>query len=171
MPPTTSQKWVQIFLGHAGYYRGFIDNFIKITFPLYKLLAKEVGFYWSKECQHAFDVLKETISLALVLIGLNWSLLLHSSTDALDSTIEVVLRKKKNFLTHAIYILNKKLSPAELNYTVTEKEFLTMVYEINKYRHYITWYEVFIHTFHSTIMYLMNKAITNGRIMRWLLLL
>jgi len=32
-------------------------------------------------------------------------------------------------------------------------------------------YEVFVHTDHSTIRYLMNKPTTNGRITRWLLLL
>ena len=48
---------------------------------------------------------------------------------------------------------------------------MVVVYSINKFRHYITSYEVFIHTDHSTIIFLMNKPITNGRITRWLLLL
>jgi hypothetical protein len=67
--------------------------------------------------------------------------------------------------------VSKNLTPPELNYTVTEKEFLAVVHAINKFRHYITGYEVFIHTDHSTIRYLMNKPITNGRVTRWLLLL
>ena len=46
-----------------------------------------------------------------------------------------------------------------------------MVHAVNKFRHYITGYEVFVHTNHSTIQFLMNKPITNGRITRWLLLL
>ena len=60
---------------------------------------------------------------------------------------------------------------AELNYTVTEKELLAVVYAINKFRHYLTSYSTFIHTDHSTIKYLMNKPITNARVTRWLLLL
>jgi hypothetical protein len=63
------------------------------------------------------------------------------------------------------------MTPPELNYIVTEKEFLVVVHAINKFRHYITGYEIFIHTDHSTIRYLMNKPITNGRVTRWLLLL
>jgi len=54
---------------------------------------------------------------------------------------------------------------------VTEKEFLAIVHAINKFRHYITGYETFVHTDHSAIRYLMNKPITNGRVTRWLLLL
>lgn len=60
---------------------------------------------------------------------------------------------------------------AKLNYIVTEKEFLVVVYAINKFRHYITGYETFVHTDHSAVIYLMNKSITNGKITRWLLLL
>ena len=63
------------------------------------------------------------------------------------------------------------MAPAELNYTVIEKEFLAIVYSINKFRHYITGYPTFIHIGHSAIKYLMNKPITNARITRWLLLL
>ena len=59
----------------------------------------------------------------------------------------------------------------ELNYTVTEKEFLVVVYSINKFCHYITGYKVFVHTDHSAIRFLMNKPITNGRVTPWLLLL
>ena len=70
-----------------------------------------------------------------------------------------------------MYFISKNLTPAELNYTVTEKEFLAVVYSINKFRHYITSYEVFVHTDHSSIRFLMNKPITNGRVTQWLLLL
>ena len=48
---------------------------------------------------------------------------------------------------------------------------MAVVYAINKFRHYITGYEVFVHTNHSSIRFVMNKPITNGRVTRWLLLL
>ena len=46
---------------------------------------------------------------------------------------------------YAIYYISKNLAPAELNYTFTEKEFLAIVYSINKFRHYITRYPTFVH--------------------------
>eukprot|EP00253_Pinus_taeda_P026011 PITA_26011 len=54
--------------------------------------------------------------------------------------------------------------------TVTQ-EFLVVVYDINKFRHYITKYPTFVHTDHATIRYLMKKPVTPSRIRRWLLLL
>jgi len=52
-----------------------------------------------------------------------------------------------------------------------ENEFLAVVHAINKSGHYINGYEVFIHTNHYSIRYLMNKPIENGMVTIWLLLL
>ena len=122
-------------------------------------------------CQNDFDTLKEKFSIAPVLRGPNWSLPFHISIDALDTSLGVVLGQKDNQITHAIYSISKNLTPTEYNYTVTEKEFLAIVYSVNKFKHYITGYEVFINIDHSAIRFIMNKPITNGRITRWLLLL
>ena len=70
-----------------------------------------------------------------------------------------------------LFIILAKEFLSELKYTVTEKEFLVVIYVINKFRHYITGYQVLLYTDHSAITYLANKPITNGRITRWLLLL
>ena len=48
---------------------------------------------------------------------------------------------------------------------------MAVVYAINKFHYYITGYEVFVHTDHFAIRFLMNKPITNGRVTQWLLLL
>lgn len=57
-------KEVTIFIGHASYYRIFIENFTKIVAPMFKLLSKYVEFSWNGQCQHAFETLKENISTA-----------------------------------------------------------------------------------------------------------
>lgn len=61
------------------------------------------------------------------------------------------------------------MTPAELNYTITKKEFLAVIYAINKFRHYITGYPTFVHIDHSAIKYLIKKSVTNSRVTRWLL--
>ena len=81
-----------------------------------------------------------------------------------------VLGQKENQDYYAIYFIKKNLTPAELNYTVTENEFLAVVHAINKFRHYITGYDVFVHTDHSAIKFLMNKYMISGRVTRWILL-
>ena len=132
---------------------------------------KDVQFVWNEACQIAFVKLKEKLSIAPILRGPNWTLPFHISSDASDIAIGAVLGQQDGQVPYAIYYISKKLAPAELNYTVTEKEFLAIVYSINKFRHYITGYPTFVHTNHSAIKYLMNKPVTNARVTRWLLLL
>ena len=43
LPPPQTQKYVS-FLGHAGYYRRFIENFTKIATPMFKILTKDAHF-------------------------------------------------------------------------------------------------------------------------------
>ena len=44
LPAPTNVKDVRSFLGHAGFYRRFIQDFSKISRPLTSLLCKEVKF-------------------------------------------------------------------------------------------------------------------------------
>ena len=76
--------------------------------------------------------------MAPILRGPDWSLPFHLSTNASDIAIRGVLGQKEGQASYAIYFISKNLTPAELNYTVTEKEFLSVVYFINKFHHYIT---------------------------------
>jgi hypothetical protein len=115
--------------------------------------------------------MKEKLSIALVLRGPNWSLPFHISVDVSNTSLGATLGKKENQLSYAIYFVSKNMIPPKLNYIVTEKEFLTIVHAINKFRHYIIGYEIFIHVDHLAIKYLMNKTITNGRVTKWTLLL
>jgi hypothetical protein len=164
----SSQKEVHIFLGHAGYYRTFILNFTSLATPLFKLLSKESEFKWDDECQISFEILKQKLSTTPVLRGPNWSLPFHICTDALETALGEVLGQRENQMPYVIYFVCKNLSPAEVNYTVTEKEFLVVVHAITKFRHYITGYQDFVHTDHSTIKFLKNKPVTNPRVTRWL---
>ena len=70
----TVQKWeqplnvtdVRSFLGLAGYYRRFIENFSKIAQPMTNLL-KTKGFEWTPECEKSFQTLKEKLTTTPVL--------------------------------------------------------------------------------------------------------
>jgi len=133
LPIPKTQTDVRSFLGHAGYYRRFIKNFSKIASPLFELLMKNAEFKWTDTCQKAFEELKQQLSIAPILRGPDWALPFHISSDASDTAIGVVLGQEENNLPYAIYFISKNMTPAELNYTVTEKEFLAVIYAINKF--------------------------------------
>ncbi|GJV73162.1 reverse transcriptase domain-containing protein [Tanacetum coccineum] len=72
LPHPTTVKGVRSFLGHAGFYRRFIQNFSKIARPMTHLLEKETLFYFSKECIEAFNTLKKNLTEAPILIAPDW---------------------------------------------------------------------------------------------------
>ncbi|GKF14984.1 reverse transcriptase domain-containing protein [Tanacetum coccineum] len=50
LPHPTTVKGIRSFLGHAGFYRRFIQDFSKIARPMTRLLEKETSFIFSREC-------------------------------------------------------------------------------------------------------------------------
>ncbi|GKA00675.1 reverse transcriptase domain-containing protein [Tanacetum coccineum] len=67
LPPPTNIKCVRSFLEHAGFYRRFIKDFLKIAPPLTKLLEKDTPFEFDDECQKAFKLLKKKLTYAPVI--------------------------------------------------------------------------------------------------------
>ena len=50
----TSVGEIRSFLGLAGYYRRFIENFSKIAKPMMELLKKDTKFNWTEDCKASF---------------------------------------------------------------------------------------------------------------------
>ncbi|GJT17455.1 putative reverse transcriptase domain-containing protein [Tanacetum coccineum] len=64
--PTTPSE-VRSFLGLAGYYRRFIENFSKIAKPLTSLTQKNQKYEWGEKQEKAFQTLKDNLCNALIL--------------------------------------------------------------------------------------------------------
>ncbi|KAL0319703.1 UNVERIFIED_CONTAM: Retrovirus-related Pol polyprotein from transposon.6 [Sesamum radiatum] len=59
---------VRSFLGLAGYYRRFVEDFSIIAGPLTKLLRKGIAFQWTEQCQQSFDELKRRLTSIPILV-------------------------------------------------------------------------------------------------------
>jgi hypothetical protein len=55
------------FLGLAGYYRRFIENFSKIAKPMTELLKSNMPYVWSDKCEASFQELKTRLTTTPVL--------------------------------------------------------------------------------------------------------
>nr|GEY00225.1 reverse transcriptase domain-containing protein [Tanacetum cinerariifolium] len=87
LPHPTTVKGVRSFLGHAGFYRRFIQDFSKIARPMTYLLEKETPFIFSKECIDAFNTLKKKLTEAPILVVPDWNLPFELMCDASDYAI------------------------------------------------------------------------------------
>ncbi|GKA25748.1 reverse transcriptase domain-containing protein, partial [Tanacetum coccineum] len=137
LPHPTTVKGVRSFLGHAGFYRRFIQDFSKIARPMTHLLEKETPFFFSKECIESFNTLKRKLTEAPILIAPDWDLPFELMCDASDFAIGAVLGQRKNKHFQPIHYASKTMTEAQAHYTTTEKELLAVVYAFEKFRSYL----------------------------------
>ncbi|GJW43974.1 reverse transcriptase domain-containing protein [Tanacetum coccineum] len=171
LPHPTSVKGVRSFLGHAGFYRRFIQDFSKIARPMTHLLEKETPFVFSEECVDSFNTLKRRLTEAPILIAPDWDLPFELMCDASDFAIGAVLGQRKNKHFQPIHYASKTMNEAQTHYTTTEKELLAVVYAFEKFRSYLVMSKSIVYTDHSAIKYLFAKKDAKARLMRWILLL
>jgi len=164
LPPPTSGKGVRSFLGHVGFYRRFIKDFLKIAKPLTHLLVKDVLFEFNEEFLSAFLRLKEALISAPVMQALNWELPFEVMCDASDYAVEAVLGQRKDNKPYAIYYASWTLDEAQVNYATTEKEFLAVVFALEKFRSYLINSKVIIFTDHAALKHLMKKSDSKPRL-------
>ncbi|GKD47799.1 reverse transcriptase domain-containing protein, partial [Tanacetum coccineum] len=99
LPLPTTVKGVRSFLGHAGFYRRFIQDFSKIARPMTHLLENETPFVFSKDCIDAFETLKMKLTKAPILVIPDWNLPFEFMRDVSDFVIGAVFgqRRSKHF--------------------------------------------------------------------------
>ncbi|GJW37013.1 reverse transcriptase domain-containing protein [Tanacetum coccineum] len=166
LPHPTTVKGVRSFLGHAGFYRRFIQDFSKIARPMTHLLEKETPFFFSKECIESFNTLKRKLTEAPILIAPDWDLPFELMCDASDFAIGAVLGQRKNKHFQPIHYASKTMTEAQAHYTTTEKELLAVVYAFEKFRSYLVLSKSIVYTDHSAIKYLFAKKDAKPRLMR-----
>ena len=170
LPIPQCVKDIQYFLGHAEFYRRFIQDFSAIARPMCNFLAKDVPFSWSQACEDAFDKLKTMLVSLPIKRSPNWKLPFEIMCDASDYAIGVVLGKREDKKAFVIYYAIRTLDSAQSNYTTTEKDFLAVVFALEKFRSYIVGSPVTIFTDHAALKYLLSKQDTKPRLTRWILL-
>ena len=157
LPPPSSVKGIQSFLGHAGFYRRFIKYFSKISKPLCQLLEQNREFKFDEACFKAFENLKKALISTLIIIAPNWDKPFELMCDASDFAVGVVLSQRQGNFFHSIYYASKTLVDAQVNYNTTEKELLVVVFAFDKLRSYLVGTKVVVYIDHAAIKYLIVK--------------
>ena len=170
LPTPKCVKDIRSFLGHAGFYRRFIRDFSAIAHPSCNFLAINVPFAWSQACEDAFDELKTMLVSPPIMRSPHWELPFEIMCDASDYAIGGVLGQRENKKAFVIYYDIKTLDSAQSNYTTMEKEFLAVIFALEKFRSYIVGSPVTIFTDHAALKYLLSKKDIKPRLTRWILL-
>nr|GEZ39144.1 hypothetical protein [Tanacetum cinerariifolium] len=112
LPHPTTVKGIHSFLGHVGFYRQFIQDFLKIARPMIRLLEKDTPFFFSKECVEAFQTIKRKLAKAPILISLTGICplsLSKSDKSSIDEPSKVELKDLPPHLEYAFLEGDNKL--------------------------------------------------------------
>ncbi|GJV78129.1 putative reverse transcriptase domain-containing protein [Tanacetum coccineum] len=162
-----SSTEIRSFLGLAGYYRRFIENFSKIAKPLTLLTQKNKTYVWGDEQDEAFRILKEKLCNAPVLALPDGPDDFVVYCDASKQGFGCVLMQRGKVIAYA----SRQLKKHEKNYTTHDLELGAVVFALKIWRHYLYGTKSVIYTDHQSLQYIFDQKDLNMRQRRWIELL
>lgn len=173
-PVPTTKRELRRFLGMAGFYRKYCQNFADVASPLTNLLSSKVKFLWTEKCQNAFDLLKGLLISSPVLMAPRLDHPFKLAVDASDiGAGSVLLQEDSKGFEHPVCYYSKKFNPCQAKYSTIEKEALSLVLALQHFEVYLgsTAGPVVIYTDHNPLTFLNKMKNKNQRLLRWSLFL
>jgi hypothetical protein len=162
-PTPTTISQVRSFHGLASFYRRFVRDFSSLAAPLIEVIKKNVSFKWGKEQEKAFNLIKEKLTNAPLLVLPNIAKTFEIECDASGIGVGAVLMQEGRPVAY----FSEKLSGAALNYSTYDKEMYALVRALENWQHYLWPKEFVIHTDHESLKHLKGQQRLNKRHAKW----
>ena len=133
-------------------------------------MKKNKTWEWTKECQSAFDTLKEKFTTApvLTMADVNKPFILETdaSTWAIGATL---MQKDSNRDLHPCGFLSHALTPTERNWQIYDRELYAIIYALDEWKHLLLGAEhtLTIHCDHKNLTYYKSPQRLTSRQARW----
>ena len=162
---------IRSFLGLAGYYRRFIEDFSQLAAPMMRLTRKEVTFDWDDRCEEAFQELKRRLTTAPVLIvpdrgqgtwdrGQGYTVY----CDASRAGLGCVLMQSERVIAYGF----RQLKNHEQNYPTHDIELAAVVFALKIWCHYLYGEEFEVYSDYKSLKYIFTQRDLNMRQRRWM---
>ena len=172
-PVPKSIKETQRFLGFANFYRRFIRNFSSVAAPISALTRKgNSPFTWSHEADQAFRALKQRFISTPILQHPDPTRPFIVEVDASNVGVGAVLsQRSSDGKVHPCAFFSRKLSPAEENYDVGNRELLAVKLALEEWRQWLegAHHPFLVWTDHKNLQYIQQAKRLNPRQARWAL--
>jgi putative transposase len=123
LPPPSSKKSMQSFLGQINFVRRFIPNFSEMVRPLQNLIKNDIQYRWGSQESQAFESIKKTIIEAPSLMSPDFSQDFTLYTFTSNRSYVVVLTKKNNESNEVpIAFMSSSFKGEEMNYPAIDQQ-------------------------------------------------
>ncbi|CAN6566835.1 unnamed protein product [Malus baccata var. baccata] len=154
-------------------FSGMVENIVEVFMDDFSVFG------------NSFDICLDNLSLVLercreTNLVLNWEkchfmvkhgIVLEHLISSKGIEVDKAKIERRDKLPHVIYYASRTLNDAQLNYAITEKELLTVVFALEKFQSYLIGAKVIVYSDHSAFKYLLSKKEAKPRLIRWVLLL
>lgn len=163
-------KQLQSFLGMTGFFRRFIEKYSHIAAPLNEMIkGQEKLLTWNEKADESFNLLKEAMKSAPILDTPQYDHPFVIECDSSDWCAGSVLMQYIDGQPKVISYFSAKYTAAQRKYSTTEKECLSVILSIEKFRPYIDMVRFTVVTDHKCLQWLANLKDPTGRLARWAL--
>ena len=121
-------------------------------------------FDFDDRCKEAFDCFKSAMTTTPIIQAPDWTAPFELMCDASNYALGVVLAQKIDKLPRVIYDASRTLDAAQANYTTT-----AIAFALEKFCSYLLGTHVIVYTDHAALKYLLKKAESKPRLIRWML--
>ena len=137
MPCPTDKTQLRSFLGMVNYFNQFFPMMSHHTAPL-NHLRKDTPWIWSSDVQTAFEQIKQKLTTLPVLVKVDGTLPLGLACDASDRGVGACLFQFcVDGTERVIEYASRSLAKSEKNYSQIEKEGFSIIFGVQKFRHYL----------------------------------
>ena len=144
-------------MGFEGYYRRFVEVFASVASPLTTLTQKCKIFQWSEACEEIFQMLRDSLTSALVLILPEGTKCFVVYSDTSQLVLGCVL------LQHGMvkHYASRQLKVHERNYPTHDLELEAVMFALKIWRHNLYVVHVDVFTDHKSPQYVFTKKELN----------
>ena len=188
LQPPSTPKQLRSFIGMVNYYRDHVRQRAHILAPLTAQTKYKKNITWTPECQASFEEIKSKFAQNALLAFPNPNFPFVIEPDSSDYQLgSIILQNTVTKLSRndiaRIFLSNKlnkapnhfrplayfsrKLTSAQMNYTVLEKELLSIVETLLEYRSFLWGCQIIVFSDHRNLTF---DNLRSQRALRWRLI-